>query len=122
MIVIENLDHISLGSSNLKRSIEFYTEIFGFELIEQTEKSAVLEWEILKLRLNYIPNYKFPINNPIAMNLSFSMDIDDFTNAVIEFEQKKIPIEIGPIPIDKGESLVIRDPDGNWIELFYREE
>ncbi len=121
MIVIENLDHISLGSSNLEKTINFYKELFDCEILEKNEKFALLEVDRIILKLNYIPNYKFPINNPAAFTITFSLDVDDFTNAIIELEQLDINIEHGPVPIEGGESLLIKDPDGHWIELKYKE-
>jgi catechol 2,3-dioxygenase-like lactoylglutathione lyase family enzyme len=121
MVVIENLDHISLGTSNLEKSIAFYSDILDCEVIEKNEKFALLELDRIIIKLNYIPDYKFPIKNPAAFTISFNLDVDDFTNAIIELEEKKIPIVYGPIPVEGGETLLIKDPDGHWIELKYKE-
>lgn len=122
MVVIENLDHISLGTANLKKSLEFYRDILDCEILEETDKYAIIELDRILIKLNLIPNYKFPVTNPAAFTFSFCLDVDDFTNAIIELEEKNIPIVHGPIPIEGGETLLIRDPDGHWIELQYKEE
>lgn len=121
MIVLESLDHISLGSSNLKRSIDFYVDVLDFEVAEETDRYAIVQLDHFSLRLNHVDGYSCATENPSAFSLSFVLDVDDFTNAISELEEKKIPIVIGPVMIEGGESMVIRDPDGNWIELFYRE-
>lgn len=123
MIVIENLDHIKLGTANLNKAIEFYREILDFEVIEQNEEYAIIELDRILLKLSYIPDYKFPDDIKQAyFTISFCLDVDDFTNAVIELEKNNIPIYRGPLPIKGGgEALLIKDPDGHWIELFYRE-
>jgi catechol 2,3-dioxygenase-like lactoylglutathione lyase family enzyme len=121
MIVLESLDHISLGSSNLKKSIEFYVDVLDFEVAEETDRFAILQLDHFCLRLNHIDGYVCQHENPSAFSLSFIVDVDDFTNAIAELEEKDIPIVVGPVVIEGGESMVIRDPDGNWIELFYRE-
>ncbi len=121
MIVLESLDHISLGSSDLKKSIEFYVDILDFEVAEETDRYAVLQLDHFSLRLNHIDGYTCQQDNPSAFSLSFTLDVDDFTNAITELEEKKIPIVVGPVVIEGGESLIIRDPDGNWIELSYKE-
>ncbi|MCS7204836.1 MAG: VOC family protein [Leptospiraceae bacterium] len=121
MIVIENFDHISLGTANLKKAVEFYREILDCDVLEQNDKYALLEIDRIIIKFNYIPNYKFPINNPAGFTISFSLDVDDFTDAIIELEKNSIPIVHGPIPIEGGESLLIKDPDGHWIELLYKE-
>jgi len=122
MIVIENLDHISLGTADLEKSIEFYRELLDCEVVEKTDKFALLELDRIIIKLNFIPDYKFPIKNPAAFTISFNLDVDDFTNAVIELEERKIPIVHGPVPVEGGEALLIKDPDGHWIELKYRED
>ncbi|MGL4369159.1 MAG: VOC family protein, partial [Spirochaetota bacterium] len=33
MIIIESIDHISLAVSDIEKSIEFYRENFGFDLV-----------------------------------------------------------------------------------------
>lgn len=121
MIVLEALDHISLGSSNLKKSIEFYVDALYFEVAEETDRYAILQLGEFNIRLNHIDGYVCPCDNPTSFSLSFVLDVDDFTTAIAELEEKKIPIVIGPVMIEGGESMVLRDPDGNWIELFYRE-
>mgnify|MGYP001406950899 CR=1 FL=1 len=121
MIVLESLDHISLGSSDLKRSIEFYVDILDFEVAEETDRYAILQLDHLSIRLNYIEGYVSQQDNPSAFALSFILDVDDFTNAITELEEKKVKIVVGPVMIEGGESMIIRDPDGSWIELFYKE-
>ncbi len=121
MIVIENLDHISLGSANLDRTIEFYKDILDSEVLQKTDKFVLMELDRIIIKFNYIPNYKFFIENPAAFTISFSLDVDDFTDAIIELEKKNIKIFHGPVPIEGGESLLIQDPDGHWIELKYKE-
>jgi predicted enzyme related to lactoylglutathione lyase len=47
--------------------------------------------------------------------------VDDFTDALKELEVKKVEILKGPVMIEGGEAVLIADPDGNLIELFYNE-
>lgn len=120
-ILLEGLHHISLGSSNLKRSAEFYQNILDFELVEESESHVVLSLDPITIRLNLVASYTSPIQNPGIFSLSFSLDVDDFTNAIAELEESEIEIKTGPVAIEGGESLLIADPDGNLLELFYRE-
>ncbi len=120
-ILLEGLHHISLGSSDLKRSAEFYQNILDFELVEEEESHVVLSLDPVSIRLNLVSSYTSPIQNPGIFSLSFSLDVDDFTNAIAELEEHEIEIKTGPVAIEGGESLLIADPDGNLLELFYRE-
>ncbi|MEQ9366609.1 MAG: VOC family protein [Leptospirales bacterium] len=121
MMLLEGLHHISFGSSDLKASIEFYQDLLGLELLEESEQYALLAQDPVTIRLNLMPGFKSKITNPGELSLSFILDVDDFTNALQELEEKEIEILTGPVGIESGESLLIADPDGNLIELFYRE-
>ena len=121
MILLEGLDHVSLGSTNLDKSVKFYRDIFDFELVEQTEQYAILHLEPLTIRFNHIPNYHCSVKNPGETSFAFVLDVDDFTEAINDLEEKGIEIIKGPLAIAGGESLLLADPDGHLIELFYQE-
>jgi len=121
MVLLEGLHHISLGCSDLKRSIEFYQDLMDFELQEESERHAVLKLDPISIRLNFIEGYKSGVKNPGEASLAFILDVDDFTDAIKELEESNIEIVKGPVMIDGGESILITDPDGNFIEFFYNE-
>lgn len=121
LMLLEGLHHISLGSSDLNRSVRFYTEVLDFELAEQTDGHAIVSLDPVDLRLNYIEGYKNHTDHPGMFSLAFILDVDDFTQAIQEIENNKVQIIKGPLMIEGGESLLIADPDGNLIELFYKE-
>ncbi len=121
MILLEGMHHISLGSANLARTAKFYCELFDFELIEEAEKYSLLHLGALHIRFNHIPSYESTIKNPGETSFAFVLDVDDFTEAIHELEEREIEIIKGPVPIESGESLLIADPDGHLIELFYQE-
>jgi catechol 2,3-dioxygenase-like lactoylglutathione lyase family enzyme len=121
MILLEGLHHISLGSADLQRSIDFYENVLDFDVVESSEKHALVHLDPVSLRLNLVPGYRSQITNPGETSLAFILDVDDFTNAISELEKKSIEIIKGPIAIEGGESLLISDPDGHLIELFYNE-
>jgi catechol 2,3-dioxygenase-like lactoylglutathione lyase family enzyme len=121
-VLLEGLHHISQGCSDLKRSIEFYTDVLDFEVVEESDSYALLHLDPIKIRLNHIEGHRSKIENPGESSLAFIMDVDDFTEALTELEEQGIEIIKGPVMIEGGESILISDPDGNLIELFYREE
>lgn len=121
MVLVEGLHHISLGSSDLKRSIEFYTELMDFELVEESDSYAFLHLDPVHIRLNYVEGYRSRVENPGETSLSFILDVDDFTQALQEMDEKGIDIIKGPVVIEGGEAILISDPDGNLLELFYNE-
>ena len=121
MVLLEGLHHISLGSADIKRSISFYQDVLDFDVVEESERHAVLHLDPVSIRINLIEGYKNTLKNPGEMSLSFILDVDDFTAAINELEEKSIEIIQGPVMIEGGESILISDPDGNFIELFYNE-
>lgn len=121
MILLEGLAHISMGCSDLARSIAFYQDVLDFEVTEQEDSYAVLHLDPISIRLNLISGYRAPTQNPAETSLSFILDVDDFTNAIVELEERSVEILKGPLGIQGGESILISDPDRNLIELFYRE-
>ncbi len=121
MLLIEALDHITLGTTNLKQAVQFYQVLFDFEVAEESEKSVMLVRDPYKIYFQEIIDFSPLTKNPGQFSLSFSMEMDDFTSAIKELEERKIEILTGPLAIEGGESLVIADPDGHLIELFYRD-
>lgn len=117
MIVVETLAHINVPATDIKKSLDFYTLFLDFEEVKQSEKEAVVSFNAVNLRLVKSEKLK-PASYPI---LSFVLDVDDFTEALQEIEEKEIPIIQGPFEIEKGEAVYIQDPAGNLIELFYQE-
>ncbi len=120
-MLIEGLHHISLASADIKRTIKFYSDLFDFEVIEESGQHALLHLEPWSIRFNLINGFHSQIKNPGETSMAFILDVDDFTDAVNELETKKIEIIKGPLAISSGESLLIADPDGHLIELFYQE-
>lgn len=121
MVLLEGLHHISLGCSNIKNSLEFYQNILDFEVLEESDRHAVVHLDPVSIRLNLMEGYKNTLKNPGEMSLSFILDVDDFTDAIKELEDNSIEIIKGPVMIEGGESILIADPDGNFLELFYIE-
>ncbi|HRP70469.1 MAG TPA: VOC family protein [Turneriella sp.] len=117
MIIIETLSHINMPAKELQKAIEFYTQFLDFEVVEENTNTAVVSFDNLQVRLDStLESYaKTPV-------LSFLLDVDDFTEALQEIEEENISIAKGPFEIDGGESVYVADPNGNLIELYYREE
>lgn len=117
MIVIESINHVGLTVSNLENSINFYKDLFDFEVMENNAKQAFIKEGDIIISLNEEENYK---NQSDTKNrVSFAVDEDDFEDAVDELKAKEIPIIYGPENLRKGQTVVFLDPDGNQIELCY---
>jgi metallothiol transferase len=119
MIVIEDIDHIGLTVSNLENSIEFYRDLFDFEIVEKipNSKQAFLRVSGIMLGLYEVEGYRCQENT--KNHLSFYVDEEDFDDAVDEIRARDITIVYGPENLRKGQSIVFLDPDENQIELCY---
>ena len=119
MIVIEALDHIKVPASDLEKSVEFYTMVLDFETIESAEEYALITFDDkIVIKLVAVENAN-PGDQPF---LSFILDVDDFTEALQELEKNDdIEIVSGPNAQENGENILIKDPAGNILELYYVE-
>ncbi len=118
MLVIESLEFVNIAVTELEETIDFYTMFFDFDLIEKNDDFALLSFEQIKLKLNKKEKDSQKSENTLPI-FSFRMDVDDFTDALQEIDQNKIPIVSGPEGTKTGEFVHILDPGGNLIELFY---
>ena len=118
MIVIENLDHIGLCVSNLDRAIEFYKELFGFDVVEKITNSheAFVRVGDIVICIKEVDGYKAGASKNYV---TFYVDEEDFEDAVEELAENDIEIVQGPENIRGGKTLVFADPDGNLIGLTY---
>ena len=119
MIVIENINHISLTVSDLEKSVDFYKEMFDFETVEKysTENQRFMRMGDILISLNHLENFR---NNEGSKPIvSFYIDEEDFDDAVDELNEMGIDIVSGPENIRNGRSIVFVDPDDNKIELCY---
>ena len=119
MIITETIEYVNLPVKELQRATDFYINLFDFELLEKNDdlQFAILSYNDTKIRLikrEDVEYGEFPV-------LSFCIDIDDFSEAIDELEEKEIEIVKGPeVTEDGGEIVYIRDTAGNLLELFYK--
>jgi catechol 2,3-dioxygenase len=112
--------HVKIKVENLERSLKFYQEVIGFDVLEQTDSMAKLTTDgktsILSLvqPINAIPKqgrttglYHFAILLP---------ERSDLANIVVHFVNKGI--RFGSSDHLVSEALYLDDPDGNGIEIY----
>ncbi|MBZ5752744.1 VOC family protein [Metabacillus rhizolycopersici] len=112
--------HVKIKVENLERSLKYYQEVIGFNVLEQTKTTAKLTTDgktsILSLEQpeNVVLNqgrttglYHFAILLPHR---------SDLANIVFHFIDKGI--RIGSSDHLVSEALYLSDPDGNGIEIY----
>ncbi|MEH7010510.1 VOC family protein [Neobacillus niacini] len=112
--------HVKIKVENLERSLKFYQDVLGFDILEQTTSTVELtsdgKTSIISLEQpeNAIPKqgrttglYHFAILLP---------ERSDLANIVINLVEKGI--KFGSSDHLVSEALYLDDPDGNGIEIY----
>jgi catechol-2,3-dioxygenase len=120
MLKINGIDHININVKDLRKSIDFYKEVFGFQIMEEGTSSksgapyAIIgESQKAMLAIYETANLQGPTTlNHIGFNIKNFKDVV----AVVEKLNIKTP-DYGMIDYPSSQSLYIFDPDDNEIEL-----
>ena len=103
MIIVEGVNHINLAVSDLKASVKFYSDLFDFEIIDDSHKGyVVMTLDPIKIKLIKVDKVENQLSQIKQPSVSFIMDVDDFTEAITEIEEKEIPIVRGPEATETG--------------------
>lgn len=121
MLNIKGIDHINLNVTNLSKSIDFYTKLFGFHIAEKgLSPISGAEYAIIghsnKAFLALYLSDKASELNHIGFNVE---NFDDVMQIVKEQGLKVGPYgdENGVVNYPKSKSIYIYDPDNIEIEI-----
>ncbi|APS57756.1 VOC family protein [Piscirickettsia salmonis] len=127
---IKRIDHIVLTVKDIDVTLDFYTGVLGMEAATITRKNSVRDMQVLKfgnqrMNLHEYGNERQPNAAqalPGSQDLCFVVDVS-IDNVIARLEKLNIKIEFGPViipgAVGQMESVFIRDPDQNLIELAY---
>ena len=114
-----SIDHVNMKVKDLEKSVEFYKNLFGFEIKQEENPnkidapSKIIGNDSIKLCM-----YEIPDMSPEGGIAHFGFNIANF-NEVIE-KCKELGVEVlygGIVDWDKSKSVYIVDPSGYEIEL-----
>jgi catechol 2,3-dioxygenase-like lactoylglutathione lyase family enzyme len=120
---IDRLDHLVLTVADLEATVDFYTRILGMTPITFGDGRRALAFGQSKINLHqagqeFEPKATHPIPGSADLCL---ITTDPLEQVITELTAHGVPIEEGPVrrtgalgPID---SVYLRDPDGNLIEI-----
>jgi len=124
--------HASIRTSNMERSIDFYSRLLGLKLINRREiKETHAEIAFLQdpqkkgcvLEITFYCNQK-KFSQPEYEERLFdhlAFDVKDMKEAIDELRKEKISIVDEPFELATGTTIAfIEDPDGTLIELIER--
>jgi len=127
MQLLKSIHHIAIICTDYSRSKKFYTEILGFEIINEHYREKRDSYKLdLSLNGNYLvelfsfPNPTARPSQPEAAGLRhIAFGVENMEAAVAYFQNHKVETE--PVRIDeftKKQFTFLQDPDGLPIELY----
>jgi lactoylglutathione lyase len=124
--------HASIRTSNMERSIDFFSRLLGLKLVNRREiKETNAEIAFLQdpegkgciLELNFCRNQK-KFSQPEYEERLFdhlAFEVKDIRKTISALREEKITITDEPFKLSTGTTIAfIEDPDGTLIELIER--
>ncbi|GGX92071.1 ring-cleaving dioxygenase [Litchfieldella qijiaojingensis] len=121
--MLSGLDHLVVTVTDIPRTVDFYTRVLGLEARYRDAERVDLMLGDLALRLHQINT---PVSPKAATPTPGSLDLCFRSVLPLEeiqrhLEALAVPVELGPVAREGAlgpiESLYLRDPDGNLLEI-----
>jgi lactoylglutathione lyase len=108
------IDHINMNVKNLAESVDFYHQLFGFDVRKEQpeERSKIIGNDHIKLCL-----YELPDKVARGGISHFGFHVRNFGEIVARCEAMGVPMPYGVVEWDGSRSVYIKDPNGYEIEL-----
>lgn len=120
---ISRLDHFVLTVADIDATVEFYTTVLGMSRVTFGEGRVALRFGDSKINLHRAGHEFEPRAaraTPGSADVCLVVD-DDLDSVRHQLEASGVAVELGPVmrtgATGEIESLYIRDPDGNLVEL-----
>ena len=114
-----SIDHVNMKVRNLKDSLKFYNDLFGFEVKKEDNSnksdvpSMIIGNNSIKLCL-----YEVPDMSPEGGIAHFGFYVSNFNEVLDKCKQLGIQVLYGgTVDWEKSKSVYIQDPSGYELEL-----
>ena len=114
-----SIDHVNMKVKDLEKSVEFYKNLFGFEIKQEENPnkidapSKIIGNDSIKLCM-----YEVPDMSPEGGIAHFGFNIANFNEVITKCKELGVEVLYGGIvDWDKSKSVYIVDPSGYEIEL-----
>ena len=114
--MINGINHITFAVSDLKKSINFYSEILGLKLVAQWDKGAYLMAGSMWIALNLDENVVSKPNSDYT-HVAFNVLSTEYSN--LKEKLKEAGVKTFKNNTSEGDSFYCLDPDGHKLELHY---
>jgi catechol 2,3-dioxygenase-like lactoylglutathione lyase family enzyme len=119
------LDHIGLKVTDMDRSVSFYRDVLGLELLHTSGphdnggRSATLRAGGQKLDLFYRPDFvSANREKPVGMDhVCLTFELEAVEPLLDHLKQHAVEIMWGPVTRGSSTSVYVYDPDGIHVEL-----
>lgn len=119
------LDHIGLKVTDMDRSLHFYTDVLGLEVLhtsgphENGGRSATIRAGDQKLDLFYRPDFvSADRDKPVGMDhVCLVFDLDSVEALLEHLRDQAVEVMWGPVTRHGSTSVYVYDPDGIHVEL-----
>jgi glyoxylase I family protein len=123
--LFKRIDHVEIVASDLERSIEFYTGVFGFRVRTRVDVDAPPLRQVAYLELGDTLLELLAVSDPSpagddAYRLGYRMmalEVTDMAEAVAHLESRGLSPSWGPVELQGSSRAEVLDPDGFPIEL-----
>jgi metallothiol transferase len=125
MLRVTALDHIGLKVTDMDRSLHFYHDVLGLEVLHTSGphanggRSATLAVGAEKLDVFYRPDFvAADRDSPIGMDhLCLAVDGHSMERVLDHLREHAVEVMWGPVTRGETTSVYVFDPDGIHVEL-----
>ncbi|MCK2183768.1 VOC family protein [Halomonas getboli] len=121
--MLSGLDHLVITVTDITRAVDFYTRVLGLDVRYRDRERVDLMLGDMALRLHWTatdiqPRAATPTPGSLDLCLRSQLPLDEVQR---HLEALSVEVELGPVSRQGAngelESLYLRDPDGNLLEI-----
>ncbi|APE31650.1 bleomycin resistance protein [Halomonas aestuarii] len=121
--MLSGLDHLVITVTDISRAVDFYSRVLGLEVRYRDRERVDLMLADMALRLHWTatdvtPRAATPTPGSLDLCVRSLLPLDEVQR---HLEALDVEVELGPVlrqgAVGELESLYLRDPDGNLIEI-----
>jgi lactoylglutathione lyase len=125
-MVVTKLLHTRMRVSDMDRTIQFYTNVLGLEILERKTSPRGSHLAFLKVPNSdeLIELCSFPPSGPVTVQedlVHLAFQVDNLDDTIAALTAKGVKITDGPTTTSSGSRFIFIDaPDGYEVELIER--
>lgn len=118
MIATEGLNHLALPARDPEGTAKFYVDLFGMVALWSSPDAVFLSTPGRRDLLALSRSETVIESSRDRMHFGFTVEADQFDEALRLVEEHSIPIVAGPDERETGRYVFLEDPEGYTVEIF----